>query len=81
MYPPRDQNEMWPSKTKLLYHNCGAVATGGGGCGGCGGVTMDQWLDHRTGDPVVLGSNPGGTASELSQFRLSHVASVFRRRH
>ena len=40
-----------------------------------------QWLELRTSDRGFLGSDPGRAASELWQFRLPDVTSVFRRRH
>ena len=45
--------------TKTTSYSWGAVA---------------QWLELRTGDREVQGSNHGGAASELWQFHLPHFA-------
>ena len=37
--------------------------------------TVAQWLERRTGDRGVLGSNPGTATSELWQYRLPHFAN------
>ena len=39
-----------------------------------------QWLERRTGNRGILGSNPGRAASELWQFRLPIFPNVCRRR-
>ena len=41
---------------------------------------VDQWLERTTADIAdreVMGSNPTGAASELSQFRLLHFVRIF----
>ena len=37
---------------------------------------MAQWLEQRTGERGVLGSNPGRGASELWQFSLPHFSKI-----
>ena len=48
-----------------------------GGCCLCSPV----YAERRTGDRGVICLNPGRAASEVWQFRLAHIACVFRRRH
>ena len=38
-----------------------------------------QWLERATDNRVVAGSNPTEAAWKLWQFRLPHLASVFRK--
>ena len=40
-----------------------------------------QWLERSTRNRVVTDSNPAEAVWKLWQFRLPHVASVFRKRH